>query len=125
MSGICLITAGNICGDQIHSCGSLIIEDNFRLQPNDDINFSAPGGDFQSVLDDDMVPFEQVMKFIQNLRPEKVYWVKPNSFLLFMNVCVEYRRFFAGNETCNKPSSLSLSIILKLNPTQGISRSDD
>ena len=27
---------------------------------NDDINFSAPGGDFQSVLDDDMVPFEQV-----------------------------------------------------------------
>ena len=28
--------------------------------PNDDINSSAPGGDFQSVLDDDMVPFEQV-----------------------------------------------------------------
>ena len=30
---------------------------------NDDINFSAPGGDFQSVLDDDMVPFEQVRDF--------------------------------------------------------------
>ena len=26
-------------------------------RPNDGINFSAPGGDFQSVLDDDMVPF--------------------------------------------------------------------
>ena len=88
MSGICLITAGNIRRDQIHSCGPLIIEDNFRLQPNDDINFSAPGGDFQSVLDDDMVPFEQVMKLIQNLCPEKVYWVKPNSFLLLMNVFV-------------------------------------
>ena len=33
-------------------------DDKGRL--NDDINFSAPGGDFQSVLDDDMVPFEQV-----------------------------------------------------------------
>ena len=36
-------------------------DDKGRL--NDDINFSAPGGDFQSVLDDDMVPFEQVGRF--------------------------------------------------------------
>ena len=28
------------------------------------ISFSAPGGDFQSVLDDDMVPFEQVKIFV-------------------------------------------------------------
>ena len=34
-----------------------------KAPPNDDINFSAPGGDFQSVLDDDMVPFEQVGDF--------------------------------------------------------------
>ena len=37
-------------------------DDKGRL--NDDINFSAPGGDFQSVLDDDMVPFEQVSTMI-------------------------------------------------------------
>ena len=37
-------------------------DDKGRL--NDDINFSAPGGDFQSVLDDDMVPFEQVSPMI-------------------------------------------------------------
>ena len=58
---------GYIRWDQIHFKQPLItellkMEDNSDAQPlpNDDINSSAPGGDFQSVLDDDMVPFEQV-----------------------------------------------------------------
>ena len=57
--------SGDICVIHSPANGSLIKEnikmnDNDKGHLNDDINFSAPGGDFQSVLDDDMVPFEQV-----------------------------------------------------------------